>query len=126
MIELLFIYGVKIFHYNVGADTDLFLSGSRYLNWKSIGRFGIVLLKGLSPSGEFNLYAANFCAALFLLAGAVFWCILFDMYSEKKSKWAYVVFCLFYLSSAVWVESNYFSCMSVETSFNVMLCPVCI
>lgn len=80
-----YIYGVKIVSYNVGIDTDLWLSGSRFLNHMRIGRFGCVLLKSIWSAGKLNIYSANFCAALFLFMGAILWCCLFE-YSKPLTR----------------------------------------
>lgn len=128
VVELLFIYGIRIFCYNVGVDTENSLIGSPTLNQRRVamGRFGLVLLKYIQPDGKFSLYAANFFAVLFLLSSSLFWCVIFDFYSKVKSNIGYFVFCLFYLSSPIWAEVIYFTTQAAETVFIVALCPICI
>jgi len=128
LVELLFIYGVRIFGYNIGVDTENSMIGSPTLNQRRVamGRFGLVLLKYIQPAGKFNLYAANFFAVLFLLFSSLFWCMIFDFYSKVKSNIGYFVFSLFYLSSPIWVEVIYFTTQAAETVFIVALCPICI
>lgn len=128
LVDLLLIYGIRIFCYNIGVDTENSVIGSTTLNQRRIamGRFGLVLLKCIQPAGKFNMYAANFGAVLFLLFSSLLWCIIFDFYSKVKSNIGYFVFSLFYLSSPIWVEVIYFTTQAAETVFIVALCPICV
>ena len=52
LVERLFIYGVRIFGYNIGVDTENSMIGSPTLNQRRVamGRFGLVLLKYIQPA----------------------------------------------------------------------------
>ena len=129
---LLFIYGVRFSTLPYGVDTEFHLGGSRYINWLSIGRFGLVglqkIVTGFLTGIElFSPFFSLFFALTFLLFGTFLWCYLLDFFSDGKiSKVAMTAFALVLISHQVWVEQVYFVCQSAECLFIFFLSPLCV
>lgn len=123
---LVFIYGIRLFNVNIGIDTELYM-GEKYINWREIGRFGLVFLQYLFKINEFNPILQNCIAILFMIFGTLAWCHLFDTFSNHKiDRKIYFLFSFIFTTSAVWAEQIYFTCQATETCFIVILCPITI
>ena len=92
------------------------------------GHFGYILLEYLFDgiNLRLNIFSANFLACSFLLGSCLLWISLFRHYSEQKNILAELSFCLFYLSSKVWIENIYFTMMAAKAMFIIFLCPICV
>ena len=128
---VLFIYAIRIFNYNIGVDTEKYLFDAKYFNmsWNPAeGRFGYMILQWLFEGIHLriNLFSSNFLACSFLFGSCLLWLSLFRHYSDYKNLFAELAFCLFYLSSKVWVEIIYFTMMATEVMFAVLLSPICV
>lgn len=125
-IAVLFIYGIKIFSYNIGMDTELFI-GYHYTNWDSIGRHALISFQNLISVNRLNLFRENFFAALFLMLSALHWCHFLQFFSGKDiDRLSLAVFAITFLSSGIWVEQFYFSLQSAEVSASLFFVPAVI
>ncbi len=127
---ILFIYAVRLFNYNIGIDTANYLFDAPYINslWNyEEGRFGLSILEWLFEgiNLRLNLFSTNLLACVFLIISCLLWLSVFKHYSNYKNIYAELAFCLFYLSSKVWVEIIYFTMMATEVMFAVFLSPIC-
>ena len=121
-IVCLFIYGIKIFAYNIGMDTELFLAYD-YTNWKELGRYGLLFLKRICFN-NLNLYSLNFLSIVFLLLSTLHFVYLIFFFSKSINKLALLVFALTYISSGVWVEHFYFTLQAAEVSIVIFTIPL--
>lgn len=121
VLTTLAVYGIRLFSLNIGIDTNLAFFND-ILNWQEIGRFGLVILKMFRPFG-LNLYFQNFLAFAFLSTGTLFWAYFISLFFSEKNRSSFFIFVAIFVSSQVWVESLYFTCMNAETTFLVMACP---
>ena len=115
VLATLAVYGIRLFSMNIGIDTELAFFND-ILNWKEIGRFGLVILKRLRLFG-LNLYFQNFFALAFLSIGTLAWVYLVNLFFPERNKSSFFIFAAIFVSSQVWVESLYFTCMNAETAF---------
>lgn len=120
-LTTLAVYGIRLFSMNIGIDTELAFFDD-ILNWREIGRFGLVILKQLRLFG-LNLYFQNFLALMFLFMGTLAWAYLVNLFFPEQNKSSFFIFAAIFVSSQVWVESLYFTCMNAETAFLIMACP---
>lgn len=120
-LTTLAVYGIRFFSMNIGIDTEHAFFND-ILNWREIGRFGLVVLKRLRLFG-LNLYFQNFLALTFLSIGTLSWAYLVNLFFPEQNKSSFFIFAAIFVSSQVWVESLYFTCMNAETAFLVMACP---
>ncbi len=127
IVTILYVYGVRIFNFNIGIDTELFLDDidrSRQ-HWIALGRYGLVLLQYIFKHTSTNVCADVFVAGALLLSSGLVLCYLLSSFSAKKIPGpAMALFLVFYLSSSVWAEMIYFSYMSAETMLSVLLASV--
>ncbi len=121
VLATLAVYGIRLFSMNIGIDTELAFFND-ILNWKEIGRFGLVILKRLRLFG-LNLYFQNFLALAFLSIGTLELAYFVSLFFPERNKSSFFIFAAIFVSSQVWVESLYFTCMNAETAFLVMACP---
>ncbi|MCR5623142.1 MAG: glucosyltransferase domain-containing protein [Treponema sp.] len=125
-IVALFIYGIKIFSYNISMDTELFI-GYHYTNWDSIGRYALIAFQKLISVNRLNLFRENFFAAFFLVLATLHWCHFLQFFSGKEEgKIATTVFATSYIVSGIWVEQFYFSLQSAEVSIILFFVPAVI
>lgn len=120
-LTTLAVYGIRFFSMNIGIDTE-YAFFNDILNWREIGRFGLVVLKRLRLFG-LNLYFQNFLALTFLSIGTLSWAYFVNLFFPEQNKSSFFIFAAIFVSSQVWVESLYFTCMNAETAFLVMACP---
>lgn len=145
-ITLLILYGIKFNNPTIGIDTDRHMADwPRYINWISIGRFGLVALQKLwtlslkkTGTAFFNPYIGVIGGAFFLYFAALLWCYLFDVFSNRKNvtckclldkaydKGIYILFSVLFISHQTWAEQIYHPCQSAECMLLVMMMPVAI
>lgn len=121
VLTTLAVYGIRLFSMNIGIDTE-YAFFNKVLNWREIGRFGLVFMKQFQLFG-LNLYFQNFVALAFLSVGTLSWAYFINLFFPEQNRSSFFVFAALLVSSQVWVESLYFTCMNAETAFLVMACP---
>ena len=122
-LALFFCYGIKLFQYSIGIDTELFKSGSLKF-FISIGRFGLSLLmlllniKGFNP---FTAFFGAFCLIWLFVISHAYIIALFCKNTGKNN--ALIPFALVFISSPIWAEQFYFVFQAREVALMVLLCP---
>jgi len=125
-LTLFFCYGIKLFQYSIGIDTEQFMidkSGIFEFN-NSIGRFGSNLLVWLLHIEEFNPFTAffsTFCLIWLFTISHAYIIALFCRNIGKNN--ALIPFVLVFVSSPIWVEQFYFLAQAREVALMVLLCP---
>lgn len=117
-------HGAKLFSDNIGIDTEdiIKLQGDFYGGWLTTGRQGLVFLKGLLGSLQFNPYFAGLMTLIFLTLGVFSFFLLWDWLSEGKqsgsgrSFWGFCLGGMLWISHPVMTEQLYFSLQSAEIS----------
>ena len=127
-LSIMIMYGVKLISCSYGVDSDLYLEYKKYLEWISIGRFGLVLLQKICIAGEvFNPFSAIFFSLIFLFVGTLLFTYLTNVFSRKLDSFvAKLVFALTFVSGAVWCEQLYFTVQAAECIFIMILVPVAV
>ena len=125
-LSIFVMYAVKLISCSYGVDSDLYLEFRKYLEWVSIGRFGLVLLQKIWIAGEvFNPFVAIFLSLLFLFTGTLLFTYLASIFSRKLDSFAAkLIFSLTFASGAVWCEQLYFTVQAAECIFIMVLVPV--
>jgi len=125
-LALFFCYGIKLFQYSIGIDTESFMvdkSGILELNINR-GRFGFSLLAWLLHIEEFNPFTAflsTFCLIWLFTISHAYIIALFCKNTGKNN--ALIPFVLVFASSPVWAEQFYFVLQAREVALMVLLCP---
>jgi hypothetical protein len=125
-ITLFFTYGIRLFWYSIGVDTELFMTDREgMLNWSvQIGRFGFALLSKLWHIKEFNPFTAFFSAFCSIWFFTISWCYIIAIFSRETVKnHKLIPFALVLMTSPVWAEQFYFLLQAAETSLMISLCP---
>lgn len=127
-LAIVVMYGIKLISCSYGVDSDLYLEYKKYLEWVSIGRFGLVLLQKIFIAGEvFNPFAAIFVSLIFLFTGTLLFTYLTSVFSRKlDSFFSRLIFALTFVSGAVWCEQLYFTVQAAECIFIMVLVPVAV
>lgn len=127
-LAIVVMYGIKLISCSYGVDSDLYLEYKKYLEWVSIGRFGLVLLQKIFIAGEvFNPFAAIFVSLIFLFTGTLLFIYLTSVFSRKlDSFFSRLIFALTFVSGAVWCEQLYFTVQAAECIFIMVLVPVAV
>lgn len=131
-LTILFVYGAKLTSICFGVDTELRIATNGYLNWLSIGRFGLVGLQKLwtnfLPQKElFNPYFAVILGCIFLFFSALLWCFLIELFScGRIKKSGYIPFAVMFISHQVWCEQIYFVLQSAECLCITFLSPIAV
>jgi hypothetical protein len=125
-LTLFFCYGIKLFQYSIGIDTEQFMADkSGMLEWYfSIGRFGFSLLAWLLNIKEFNPFTAflsTFCIIWLFTISYAYIIAIFCKNIGKNN--ALIPFVLVFASSPVWAEQFYFVLQAREVALMVLLCP---
>jgi len=123
---LFFTYGIKLFYYSFGVDTDMFMANKAMFTESqlSLGRFGAVLTGKFLHIWEFNPYTAFFAAFCMIWFFTLSWCYIiavFDKNTGRNNK--LIPFALVFMTMPVWTESFYFICQAAENAFALSLCP---
>jgi len=125
-LTLFFCYGIKLFQYSIGIDTEQFMvdkSGIFEFN-VNIGRFGSNFLVWLLHIKEFNPFTAffsTFCILWLFTISHTYIIALFCKSTGKNND--LIPFALVFASSPVWAEQFYFVHQAREVALMVLLCP---
>ena len=124
-IMMVFTYGIKLFWYSIGIDTELFMADkASFMNWLQIGRFGLVLLSKFWYIKEFNPFTAFFTAFCLIWFFTISWCYIIAIFcrnTDRNNK--LIPFALVFITMPVWAEQFYFILQAAETAFIISLCP---
>jgi len=125
-VTLFFTYGIKLFWYSIGIDTELFMADkSGYLKYTvTIGRFGYALLSKLCYIKEFNPFTAFFTAFCLIWFFTISWCYIIAIFggdTVKNNK--LIPFALVFMTMPVWAEQFYFLLQAAENALIISLCP---
>ena len=123
---LMLSYGIKLFWYSIGLDTDIAMNNMPWTLkwWMSIDRSGLVFTKKL-----FRLIPLNPYAEIFLMFFTMFWtlmalCFLFSYISKKfnssTSKLEFILPCVFITQPLMEDQFN-FTLQAFELSFALFL-----
>jgi hypothetical protein len=124
-LALFFCYGIKLFQYSIGIDTELFLANkAEMLEWyMQIGRFGFVFLHRLLHINEFNPFTAFLSTFCLIWLFTVSWCYIIALFQRKMDKnYALIPFALIFITSPILGEQFYFTLQSTEVALMVLLC----
>ncbi|MDR2597217.1 MAG: glucosyltransferase domain-containing protein [Treponema sp.] len=125
-VTLFFTYGIRLFWYSIGIDTELFMADkSGYLKYTvTIGRFGYALLSKLCYIKEFNPFTAFFVAFCLIWFFTISWCYIIAVFSGDTVKNNKLIpFALVFMTMPVWAEQFYFLLQASENALIISLCP---
>jgi len=125
-VTLFFTYGIKLFWYSIGIDTELFMADkAAILKWDiQIGRFGLALLSKFLFIKEFNPFTACLLAFCMIWFFTISWCYIIAIFCRNTGRNNKLIpFALVFMTIPVWAEMIYFTLMAMETSFIIGLCP---
>ena len=125
-IMMVFTYGIKLFWYSIGIDTELFMSDKAgMLKWHiTIGRFGHVVLSKFLSIKEFNPFTAFFTAFCLIWFFTISWCYIIAIFSRDTGRNNKLIpFALVFMTMPVWAEQFYFLLQAAENAFILSLCP---
>jgi hypothetical protein len=125
-ITLFFTYGIRLFWYSIGNDTELFMiDKSSALNWSiAIGRFGFAALSKLWYIREFNPFTAFFTAFCLIWFFTISWCYIIAIFSRDTGRNNKLIpFALLFMTMPVWAEQFYFLLQAAENALILSLCP---
>jgi len=128
-IALFFCYGIKLFQYSIGIDTEQFLAHKtqQFEHFVQIGRFGFTFLHWLLHINEFNPFTASLSTFCLIWLFTVSWSYIIAIFQQKTEKnYALIPFALVFITSPIWAEQFYFTLQSTEVAFMVLLCPFAI
>ncbi|MDR2593567.1 MAG: glucosyltransferase domain-containing protein [Fibromonadaceae bacterium] len=126
-LALFFCYGIKLFQYSIGVDTELFMAD--YLGILkfdiNIGRFALSLLSWmLNINGLFNPFTAFFCTFCLIWLFTISHAYIIALFCKNTGKNnALIPFALVFISSPIWAEEFYFVFQAREVALMVLLCP---
>lgn len=122
---LLLTYGVKLFWYSIGIDTEIVLND--YENYKSwwygINRAGLVLVKKIFRLTPFNPYAANFLMICTMFLSLMVFSFIFYSISKKLGsdpRCMFILPCIF-ITHPFFAEQFVFTLQCFEVSFGILL-----
>lgn len=117
------IHGAKLNSGMIGIDTEdlIHLQESFYDGWLNTGRQGLVLLKYLTGSAEFNPYFAGMMTLVFLTLAVSAFLLLWNHVSGAGSMAAWVGCALLWIAHPVLVEQFYFALQSAEICLGMFL-----
>ncbi|MDR1812676.1 MAG: glucosyltransferase domain-containing protein [Candidatus Fibromonas sp.] len=129
-ITLFFCYGIKLFQYSIGIDTELFMDGNRAssIKWSlQIGRFGRAFFEWLLHTEGFNPFMTFLSVFCLIWLFAISWCYIIAVFGKNTGRNnALIPFALVFISSPLWAEQFYFVSQSVEVALMVLVCPYAI
>ena len=124
-VFLLIVYGIKIFNVSISHDTEAAIAApfNLYKSWYTMGRFGLVVLKRLLGTYEFNPYAASFLMVVAMFLNVILWGYLFAWLGGKKwqdgfSSW---IFPVVFFTSMIMAEQSGFLLQSYEINVALLL-----
>jgi len=125
-LMLFFTYGIRLFWYSIGVDTEQFMADKDGLlrSWLQIGRFGLVSLSKLWYIKEFNPFTAFFTAFCLIWFFTISWCYIIAIFCRNTGRINKLIpFALVFMTMPVWAEQFYFLLQAAETAFIISLCP---
>jgi len=125
-VTLFFTYGIRLFWYSIGIDTEQFMADKSWLlKWHiQTGRFGLALLSKFLFIKEFNPFTAFFMAFCMIWLFTISWCYIIAIFSRNTGRNNKLIpFALVFMTVPVWAEMFYFTFMAMETALIVGLCP---
>jgi len=125
-IALFFTYGIKLFWYSIGIDTDGFMMNkSGFLRWDiSISRFGLALLSKLWYINEFNPFTAFFTAFCLIWFFTISWCYIIAVFNRDTGRNNKLIpFAFVLMTMPVWAEQFFYVYQAAENAFIISLCP---
>ena len=122
---LILSYGVKLFFYNISADTEIILNDHEFMmsSWTGIDRFGLVLTKKLLKLIPFNPFVANFLMLCTLFTLLMFLSFIFSDIGSKfsiKIKYNFILPCIF-ITHPFFCEQFNYTLQAFEVSFAIFL-----
>ncbi|MCI8550476.1 MAG: hypothetical protein HFI68_07805 [Lachnospiraceae bacterium] len=130
MVFLLFLYGVRIFYYDISFDSEIAISnqGAILMSWLAINRFGLVATKKIFGLVRFVPYVSNFLLLLTLGFTALFLSFCVEEWRGKsdRNKWFCYIFPAAYISAPCLAEQFCFSLQSFEIAWAGLLCAVAV
>jgi len=125
-LALFFCYGIKLFQYSIGIDTEGFME-NKLLYFKlliSIGRFGLSFLMWPLNLKGFNPFTAFFCTFCLIWLFTISHAYIIALFCKNTGKNnALIPFALVFISSPIWAEQFYFVQQAREVALMVLLCP---
>jgi len=128
-LTLFFCYGIKLFQYSIGIDTEQFMvnKSSIFEFNVNIGRFGSNLLAWLLHIKEFNPFTAFFSTFCLIWLFTISYAYIIALFCKNTGKNNELIpFVLVFASSPVWAEQFYFLAQAREVALMVLLCPYAI
>lgn len=125
-LALFFTYGIKLFWYDIGIDTEIFMDDKSWqlVYQTTIGRFGINLLTRLWHIKEYNPFISFAVAFCLIWCFTLSWCYIIAVFGKSTDRNnALIPFALVFMTMPVWAEMFYFVFMAAETAFIITLCP---
>ncbi len=128
-ICVLLVHGAKLFSDNVGIDTEdlIHLGSPFYDGWLNTGRQGLVLLKYLTGSVEYNPYFAQVMTLVMLALSVLAFVMLWDRVAgvtDSVNRWTAYGCIFLWVSHPVLVEQYYFTLQGAEIGIGVFLTAV--
>jgi hypothetical protein len=124
-IALFFCYGIKLFQYSIGIDTEQVIVFQAWFESHSqIGRFGFAALLRLLHFKGFNPFTASistFCLIWLFTVSHAYILAIFSKNIGKNN--AFIPFALVFITSPFWAEQFYFTMQSAEVALMILICP---
>jgi len=125
-ITLFFTYGIRLFWYSIGFDTQSFwLDKSGYLRQQtSFLRFGLALLSKILYANYFNPFTVFYITFCLIWFFTISWCYIIAVFSRNTGRNNKLIpFALVFMTMPVWAEQFYFVFQSTENAIMISLCP---
>jgi len=125
-LALFFCYGIKLFQYSIGLDTERFIVDryTQFKEWISMGRFCITLLMWLLNINGYNPFTAFFSAFCLIWLFTISYAYIIALFCKNTGKNNTLIpFALVFISSPIWAEQFYFVFQAREMTLMVLLCP---
>lgn len=128
VIWLLFLYGMRLVHWDIFVDSDIMLATPEELmfSWYGHRRFGLILTKRLFSFVRLNPYIENIL--LLLVMWLIVFLIGFSFYvwSGKKKVYSRAIplFILVFPSAACFAEQFGFTLQSFESALAMLFCVI--
>ena len=128
-IILFFCYGIKLFQYSIGIDTEFFMADKAdMIKWAlQIGRFGHAFFEWLLHTKGFNPFTTFLSTFCLIYLFTISWCYIIAVFSKNTDRNnAFIPFAIVFISSPIWAEQFYFVTQSTEVALMVLICPYAI
>jgi len=125
-LALFFCYGIKLFQYSIGQDTELFMAYQSDLlkSYARMGRFCLSLLIWLLNTKGFNPITAFFGAFCIIWLFTISHAYIIALFCKNTGRNNTLIpFALVFISSPIWAEQFYFVYQAREVALMVLLCP---